>query len=644
MLVVTGSPAFTPARLEQRLARLRAACPGVTDATATYLHLVDLEAPLDEGQQKTLARLLTYGPTLARRELRGEARLVVPRPGTISPWSTKATNIAHRAGLAAVRRIERGVLWTVAGDLSDPAALDRALHDRMTEAVLREVTDAERLFDRAAPRRGERVDVLARGRDGLAEANARMGLALSEDEIEYLVTAFRELGRNPSDAELMMFAQANSEHCRHKIFNARFTVDGAPQEDSLFRSIRRSTEASPGGVLSAYSDNAAVMEGPVAGRFFPDPVTRTYGRTEEPVHVLMKVETHNHPTAISPFPGASTGSGGEIRDEGATGRGARPKAGLVGFTVSDLHLPGRARPWEDPTIGRPARIASALEIMLDGPLGAAAFNNEFGRPCLAGTFRTYSARVAGPGGAEVRGYHKPIMLAGGYGNVRPGHVAKGAIPAGAALVVLGGPALLIGLGGGAASSVAQGASHAELDFASVQRDNPEMQRRCQQVIDACCALGDESPILSIHDVGAGGLSNALPELVNDASRGARIDLRAIPTGERGLSPLELWCNEAQERYVLAIVPERLARFEAECARERCPYAVVGTATEERRLVVADAHFGDAPVDMPLSVLLGKPPRLERDARTAAPPLRPFDTTRVDLADALDRVLRLPAVA
>ncbi len=440
-----------------------------------------------------------------------------------------------------------------------------------------------------------------------------------------------------------MFAQANSEHCRHKIFNAEFVVDGRSEQGSLFDMIRRSTEASPGGVLSAYHDNAAVMEGNTAGRFFPDPETGSYRFHKEPVHILMKVETHNHPTAISPHPGASTGSGGEIRDEGATGRGSKPKAGLVGFSVSNLRLPDAVQPWEVDH-GKPERIASALDIMLEGPIGAAAFNNEFGRPALCGYFRSYEQDVPGPAGREVRGYHKPIMIAGGLGNIRAGHVEKQPIPVGAAIVVLGGPAMLIGLGGGAASSMASGASHEDLDFASVQRDNPEMQRRCQEVIDRCWALGDENPIVSIHDVGAGGLSNALPELVYGGGRGAHFELRRIPNDEPGMSPLEIWCNEAQERYVLAIDADQLPRFEAICARERCPYAVLGRATAEEQLVVDDEHFGNRPIEMPLGILLGKPPRMRREATHAPTQGEPFDVASLDIPEALSRVLALPTVA
>jgi len=648
VLELAGAPALTPARLARRLARVRVANPGVSALAAEFVHFAEVEGALDAPARATLDRLLRYGPRAERATLAGRRLWVVPRLGTISPWSTKATDIAHLCGLSQVRRVERGIAWTIAGAVADEAALLAALHDRMTESVLGSAGEAARLFAREAPRPVRTVDLAAGGRAALERANREMGLALSADEIEYLVDAFGQLGRNPTDVELMMFAQANSEHCRHKVFNAQFTVDGVPQPRSLFQMIRRSTEASPGGVLSAYKDNAAVIEGQEAGRFFPDPATGAYGYHREPIHILMKVETHNHPTAIAPFPGAATGSGGEIRDEGATGRGGKPKAGLTGFTVSNLRIPGAVQPWEVDH-GKPGRIVSALEIMVDGPLGGAAFNNEFGRPNLAGYFRTFEQEVEGPGGREVRGYHKPIMIAGGFGSVRPEHVKKGRFAPGAAIVVLGGPAMLIGLGGGAASSMSSGASHEDLDFASVQRENAEMERRCQEVIDRCWALGAANPIVSIHDVGAGGLSNALPELVHDSERGAVFQLRDVPTDEPGLSPLELWCNEAQERYVLAIAPEELARFEALCARERCPYAVVGRATAEGQLVLEDALVaapaaGHRPIDMPLGVLLGKPPRMQRDAVRVAPPARPLALAGVSPADALQRVLRLPAVA
>jgi phosphoribosylformylglycinamidine synthase len=646
MLEIAGAPAFTPARLQKRLAALRARNPGVTDLAAAFAHFVDIDGALDAEERRLLERLLTYGPRVpAGREptRAGRKLLVVPRLGTISPWSSKATDIARICGLLRVRRIERGIWYTVAGTVSDEASLRRALHDRMTESVLASSDEAAGLFAHAAPRPLAKVVLGADGRAALGRANAALGLALAPDEIDYLVDAYQTLDRDPTDVELVMFAQANSEHCRHKIFNADWVLDGKRQPLSLFKMIRRSTEQSPGGVLSAYKDNAAVIEGSVGGRFFPDPSTRVYGAHVEPVHILMKVETHNHPTAISPFPGAATGSGGEIRDEGATGRGAKPKAGLTGFSVSNLRLPGAERAWER-DYGKPDRIASALDIMIEGPLGGAAFNNEFGRPNIAGYFRTFELEADGPAGREVRGYHKPIMLAGGLGNVRPPHVQKGEIPPGAPVVVIGGPAMLIGLGGGAASSLASGASQEDLDFASVQRDNAEMQRRCQEVIDRCWARGEENPIVSIHDVGAGGLSNALPELVNDSKRGATFDLRAVPSDEPGMSPVELWCNESQERYVLALAPERLAEFEALCARERCPFAVVGRATDDGRLRLDDPLLKKRPIDMPLAVLLGKPPKMTRRAEHARAAILPFDAGALDVREAALRLLRLPTVA
>jgi phosphoribosylformylglycinamidine synthase len=645
MLQLRGARAATDARIASLLEAFRQRAAHPAALSARFVHFVDLAGELSAEERRVLDALLAYGPREgSQADPEGVTLVVVPRFGTISPWSSKATDIARTSGLAKVRRIERGVAWTLVGvSPADAARCADALHDRMTESVLARPEDAERLFVRAEPARFARVDLRGDGRAALEAADKQLGLALAPDEIDYLLAAYRELERSPSDVELMMFAQANSEHCRHKIFNAEWWLDGEKQARSLFQMIRNTHEKSPDGVLSAYRDNAAVIAGSEATRFFAHPETHTWTPLTEPAHIAIKVETHNHPTAISPYPGAATGAGGEIRDEGATGRGAKPKAGLAGFSVSNLRIPGAEQPWEK-DFGKPARIVSALEIMTDGPLGAAGFANEFGRPALLGYFRTFEERVAGANGDEVRGYHKPIMIAGGLGAVRPGHVEKAPIPPGAKLVVLGGPALRIGLGGGAASSVASGASDAELDFASVQRDNAEMERRCQEVIDACVAQGPNNPILSIHDVGAGGLSNALPELVYGAELGARIALRAIPNDDPGMSPLEIWCNEAQERYVLAIAPERIAHFEALCARERCLYAVVGEATAEPRLVVHDAHFGDDPVDVPLALILGKPPRMVRDAKRAAVRLRPLDLSGVTLEDAIRRVLHLPAVA
>ena len=585
--------------------------------------------------------------------MRGAATIeitVVPRFGTISPWSSKATDIARVCGLAAVRRIERGIVWGIDTTRELPrdeaARLAAPLFDRMTETALLDRSDAARLFVKEQTR-PLRIVSLASGRDALVAANTELGLALSDDEIDYLVENFAALGRDPTDVELMMFAQANSEHCRHKIFNADWIIDGERQPKSLFAMIRNTHAKNPQGVLSAYRDNAAVMEGAFGRRFFPNPENNIYGSVGEAIDILMKVETHNHPTAISPFPGAATGSGGEIRDEGATGRGAKPKAGLTGFSVSHLRIPGFEQPWETLAAnspGKPDRIVSALEIMQDGPLGGAAFNNEFGRPNICGYFRTFEQAANGDPGGRVRGYHKPIMIAGGVGNVRRNHVEKSEIPVGAKVIVLGGPAMLIGLGGGAASSVNSGASSADLDFASVQRGNPEIQRRAQEVIDRCTAL-TLNPILLIHDVGAGGLSNAVPESVaHTPGRGARIDMAAIPNDEPGMSPMELWCNESQERYVCIVDAGRLDDFAAIAGRERCPFAVIGEIDGTGVLVLEDKPHGNRPVDMPLEVLLGKAPRMLRDVRRLRASQATFATGELDLRDAAYRLLRFPAVA
>ena len=654
MFSLRGAPALSAARQERLFRQLVSRIgseqpsgrPSLTRLETRSIYLVETRRDLGEDERRILDALLLDGAPAAPCEGNVEL-IVVPRLGTISPWSSKATDIVHNCGLDGVERVERGTVYAFSGlpDVDAALALAPALHDRMTETVLVDEAEARALFRHAEPAPFTTVAVLERGADAIREADRALGLALAPDEVEYLVDAFRELERDPTDVELMMFAQANSEHCRHKIFNANWTIDGEAQRESLFGMIRNTTKRSPDGVLSAYSDNASVIAGGDGGRFLPDPASGRYAQIDEPTPILMKVETHNHPTAISPFPGAATGSGGEIRDEGATGRGGKPKAGLTGFSVSNLLIPGGELPWEqDP--GKPDRIASALDIMLEGPIGGAAFNNEFGRPNLAGYFRTYCQEVQGPNGPEVRGYHKPIMLAGGLGNVRPMHVEKRKAEPGAAVVVLGGPAMLIGLGGGAASSMATGTSAEELDFASVQRGNPEIERRCQEVIDRCVALGEDNPILFIHDVGAGGLSNAIPEILDDCGVGGRIDLRAVPNDEPGMTPLEIWCNEAQERYVLTIAEDRVAEFEALCERERCPYAVVGTATAERDLLVEDPHFADvsrAPIDVPLAVILDKPPKMHRDVKRAEKPPEPFDADAIDPAEALDRVLRLPTV-
>ncbi|MCE5362560.1 phosphoribosylformylglycinamidine synthase [Pseudomonas anguilliseptica] len=645
MLILRGAPALSAFRHGKLLEQLTSKVPAVTGLYAEFAHFAEVSGVLNADEEQVLARLLKYGPSVPVQEPNGRLFLTIPRFGTISPWSSKASDIARNCGLAKIQRIERGLAYYVSGELNADEAQQVAdlLHDRMTQLVLDNLEGAAALFSHAQPKPLTAIDILGGGRAALEQANVELGLALAEDEIDYLLNAFQGLGRNPHDIELMMFAQANSEHCRHKIFNASWDIDGESQDKSLFGMIKNTYQMHSENVLSAYKDNASVIVGHTAGRFFPNPQTRQYGAVQEPVHILMKVETHNHPTAISPFSGASTGSGGEIRDEGATGRGAKPKAGLTGFTVSNLNIPGFEQPWEVP-YGKPERIVTPLDIMIEGPLGGAAFNNEFGRPALTGYFRTFEQAISTPHGDEVRGYHKPIMLAGGMGNIRADHVQKGEITVGAKLIVLGGPAMLIGLGGGAASSVATGASSADLDFASVQRENPEMERRCQEVIDRCWQLGDANPIAFIHDVGAGGISNAFPELVNDGGRGGRFELRNVPNDEPGMAPHEIWSNESQERYVLAVSAVDFERFKAICERERCPFAVVGEATEEAHLTVTDSHFANTPVDMPLEVLLGKPPRMHRSVTREAELGDDFAAASVDIDDAVTRVLHHPAVA
>ena len=693
ILLFRGKPALAAFRRERLVERARALEPAVADLDKRWIYFVRTSDASGWIVQR-LERLLDASCVMREQAIAalGCAIVVTPRPGTISAWSSKATDIARHCGLGCVARIERGIAWTIAQTGGDPDETSRTLaesgllHDRMTQrahlpktflrGALESDAGAEALFLDGTPPSHSTIRLGADARAALEGANASLGLALSPGELDYLAARFLELGRDPTDAELMMFAQVNSEHCRHKTFNASWTIDGAGRERSLFDMIRHTQACNPGEVLSAYRDNAAVVRGHSASWFVADPDTARYSTVPGRVELVMKVETHNHPTAISPFPGAATGSGGEIRDEAATGRGARSKAGVAGFSVSNLRIPGFVQPWEH-DLGRPSHIASALEIMLDGPIGAAAFNNEFGRPALGGYFRTFEidvARAATSGGSgagdpaarsagaargdfagqeddvgagrrsRVYGYHKPIMIAGGVGNIRTDQVRKSGIAPGARLVVLGGPAMLIGLGGGAASSSGSRSGEESLDFASVQRENPEMQRRCQEVIDRCWQLGADNPILSIHDVGAGGLSNALPELVDGAGRGGRIELRAIPCDDPAMSPLEIWCNESQERYVLAIEPGRLDEFAALCARERCPWADLGEATPRRRLEVHDARFHSSAVSMPMDVLLGELPRTRRDAVRVPAPAGTFHTGRIEVGRALERVLRVPAVA
>ena len=669
MLILPGSNALSSFRTQGLLLRLQAIDASITAVTGRYTHFIDSAAPLSEDEHARLSALLTYGEaSQSGGDATAQVFVVIPRFGTISPWASKATNIAHNCGMTQIKRIERGISYRVtmkAGLLStltgghkkmsdeNSQNIAALLHDRMTEIVLNNEADALGLFQELTAQPLAFVDILAGGVQALQRANTELGLALSDDEIDYLLKAFTDAKRNPTDVELMMFAQANSEHCRHKIFNADWIIDGVQQDTSLFAMIKNTHQLAPRGTIVAYSDNSSIIEGATVPRFYARGAQQgnVYQSSDELTHILMKVETHNHPTAISPFPGASTGAGGEIRDEGATGRGAKPKAGLTGFTVSNLCVPGHVQSWENDAdvlvknsrpagfYGKPDRIASPLQIMLDGPIGGASFNNEFGRPILGGYFRSYEQNVAG----QVYGYHKPIMIAGGMGNISDLHTSKNALPVGSLLIQLGGPGMRIGMGGSAASSMATGANTADLDFDSVQRGNPEMERRAQEVINACWAMGQENIILSIHDVGAGGLSNAFPEITNDAKRGALFDLRQIPLEESGMAPKEIWSNESQERYVLAIAPENLAQFQYLCERERCLFAVVGTATEQRQLKVIDPLHNNAPVDMPMDVLLGKPPKMLRDVTSVQTAFPALDLTGVALADVACKVLSLPTV-
>ncbi len=636
ILVVPGKPALSTFALSKVQKHLPQIC------YAEYVHTLKLHAQLTGSEMERVNSLLDYGPDQNLPTSHGfRVVTVMPRSGTISPWSSKATDIFAICGLDKVERVERGVRWFVSEDAGVTALqinLDH-LHDRMTQSYS-EHEDFSNTFAQHAPKPLRNIGLLAQGRAALEQANISLGLALSDEEIEYLCVSYMQMQRDPTDVELMMFAQANSEHCRHKIFNAEWSVDGVVQSKSLFGMIRNTHKQINGrGVLSAYSDNAAVIEGSQDERLWVDGDSQAYRYHQEDIHILMKVETHNHPTAIAPFAGAATGSGGEIRDEGAVGRGSKPKAGLTGFTTSHLNIPGFTQPWEIPT-GKPDHMASALDIMLQGPIGGASFNNEFGRPAISGYFRTFEMRING----QLRGYHKPIMIAGGVGSVRGEHVHSKDFPAGTALVVLGGPAMLIGLGGSAASSVASGSSASELDFASVQRGNPEMERRCQEVIDACCALGESNPIRLIHDVGAGGLSNALPELVHDANAGGSFRLRDVPNVDMGMSPLEIWCNEAQERYVMGVDSHCVEVFKQICERERCPYAVVGESTADGLLQVYDRQFDNHAVQMPLDVLLGKPPKMQRQFTRQPLSNAALDLSKIDLVQAINRVLHFPVVA
>jgi phosphoribosylformylglycinamidine synthase len=646
MLELPGQSALSDFRLKKLLAQLQERDERVKAIHARFTYFIALTQPLSAEHSKRLKALLLSGDRAAPLGKGARKLFVVPRPGTISPWSSKATDIAHACDIQ-VERIERGICYglQLRGDVSDEDvhALGVLLYDRMTETVLDVAEQAAALFESHEPAPLTTVTLGDNGVAALARANKDFGLALSDQEIDYLVNSYEGLGRDATDAELMMFAQANSEHCRHKIFNASWVVDGESRDQRLFGMIKSTTENNPAGVISAYSDNAAVIEGWRGMRLMPEPTTREYRYNDEPVHILMKVETHNHPTAISPFPGAATGSGGEIRDEGATGLGAKPKAGLTGFTVSHLRIPGYAQPWEI-EFPHPDRMATPLEIMIEGPIGGAAFNNEFGRPNLLGYFRTYETALPGLPENEIRGYHKPIMIAGGVGNVREEHAQKIDVPVGAKVVVIGGPAMLIGLGGGAASSLASGTSSEDLDFASVQRGNPEMQRRAQEVIDRCWQMGSDNPLLLIHDVGAGGLSNAVPEAVDHSKHGASIELREVDNAEPGMSPMGIWCNEAQERYVVIVAADRIGEFEALCERERCPVYVIGTLTDDGNLVVNDRQFDNRAVDMPMEMLLGNPPKMTRDVVSTAPVNESLDLSGIELEEAALRVLRFPAVA
>ena len=642
---IAGGPAYSKFRKEKLLEKLQTVNPQIKDIHSEYLHIVWCEKKIAASEKDTLEKILHYGPKAQVLDFKDNSIITIPRPGTISPWASRATDIANHCGLYDIKRIERAVAVYI--ELKNGALLSEDqkkvlalyLHDRMTEVSIFNLDDAKALFSHLAPKPIQYAEMLEHGKKVLNDFNKNLGLALSEDEIDYLFNYFTSIKRNPTDVELMMFAQANSEHCRHKIFNADWIVDGEKQSKSLFGMIKNTHQLHPGNTVVAYSDNSSIVEGAKINRFYPNQ-NGVYDNHEELTHFIMKVETHNHPTAISPFSGAATGAGGEIRDEGATGRGSKPKAGLTGFSVSNLRIPEFIQPWEKNDYGSPSRISSALQIMIDGPIGGASYNNEFGRPNIAGYFRTLEIEHDD----EVKGFHKPIMLAGGIGSINDIHTKKHAIPAGALLIQIGGPAMLIGLGGGAASSMGTGFNAENLDFDSVQRGNPELQRRAQEVIDRCWQLGKDNPILSIHDVGAGGLSNAFPELVNDGGVGATFQLRSINNEEPSMSPRELWCNEAQERYVLAIEEKDLDLFKLLCERERCPFAIVGIAKNTKELIVEDSLLKKDAVHMDLSILLGKPPKMTRDVIRKQKKLKAFATEEIDIKEAAYRILRYPAVA
>ncbi|WP_395166769.1 phosphoribosylformylglycinamidine synthase [Francisella salimarina] len=641
-----GLSALSPFKREKILADAKKISNKVESVSTQYIHVVELESELSSEQEKIIKSLLNYNIEYGSTEPEGHTFITAPRAGTISPWSSKATDIIRNTGINTVKRVERAVLFGVEGQVSDSdlKAIENLVHDRMVEEVFSCRDDLHRLFGVTAPKELEYVNVLENGIQAIKDADKKLGLALSEQEIDYLADEYTKLNRNPTDTELYMFAQANSEHCRHKIFNAKWTIDNQEQDKSLFKMIRNTTEKSPKGVLSAYKDNAAVIEGTTAQRFYSNTQTGVYNFNQEEVDILMKVETHNHPTAIAPHSGSATGIGGEIRDEGATGLGAKPKAGLTGFTVSNLNIPGFEQAWESTKYGKPYHIVTPLQIMLEAPIGGAHYSNEFGRPNINGYFRTFEQEVNTSAGKEMFGYHKPIMIAGGMGNIKRMHVEKGDIKVGAKLICLGGPAMRIGLGGGAASSVVSSDTNSELDFASVQRDNAEMERRCQEVIDRCWQMGEHNPITFIHDVGAGGISNAFPELVKDGNVGGHFELRKVNVGEEGLSPLEIWSNESQERYVLSVDPESLGLFEQLCNRERCPFAVVGEAISEKHITLNDEYFDNKPVDLPMGLLFGNTPQMHIDVKTVKVEQDAFDTSSIKLDDAIERVLKVPAVA